>query len=335
MESGVNKLERLSQSRVAILLSTFNGESYLQDQLLSLKNQSCDFTLVWRDDGSSDGTKEIVRQFGFQNLIECSHSPVGQNIGPLASFNRATERALETEAHYFLYCDQDDVWQADKVATMVALADSQALAAPALWHHDLRVVDDDLKTIHPSFWAYMKLEVQSNELTDLLSRNSVTGAACMANRPLLQMAMPIPDDAVMHDWWLALITAACGTMTAVPQQLVYYRQHGANTIGAKGFWHGLNPLTNWIDGWKRGNTEYRSLFPQAEAAQHRCAANGIHDPVIADDFAVFLGIPSASWTGKLKALKRLGLRRKTPLLWLVAALRVLTTKVTPHDQPKI
>jgi hypothetical protein len=218
---------------------------------------------------------------------------------------------------------------------MVALADSQALATPALWHHDLRVVDGDLKTIHPSFWAYMKLEIQSNALTDLLSRNSVTGAACMANRPLLTQAIPFPDDAVMHDWWLALIAATCGTITAVPQALVYYRQHGANTIGAKGFWHGLNPLTNWIDGWKRGNTEYRSLFPQARAAQQRCAANGIHDPVIADDFAVFLGIPSASWTGKLKALKRLGLRRNTPLLWLVAAVRVLTTKVKPYDQPKI
>ncbi|MDG1215447.1 MAG: hypothetical protein P8N17_05515, partial [Luminiphilus sp.] len=77
------------------------------------------------------------------------------------------------------------------------------------------------------------------------------------------------------------------------------------------------------------------LFPQARVAQQRCVANGIHDPVIADDFAVFLGIPSASWTGKLKALKRLGLRRNTPLLWLVAALRVLTTKVKPYDQSKI
>ena len=331
MESGVDKLERLSQPRVAILLSTFNGESYLQDQLLSLKNQGRDFTLVWRDDGSSDGTKEIVRHFGFQNLIECAHSPVGQNIGPLASFNRATERALETEARYFLYCDQDDVWQADKVATMVALADSQALATPALWHHDLRVVDGDLKTIHPSFWAYMKLEIQSNALTDLLSRNSVTGAACMANRPLLKQAIPFPDDAVMHDWWLALITATCGAITAVPQQLVYYRQHGANTIGAKGFWHGLNPFTNWIDGWKRGNTEYRSLFPQARVAQHRCVAKGILDEAIANDFAIFLSIPAASPVGKLVALKHLGLRRSNPLLWLVAAIRVLITTVEGSD----
>ena len=170
-------MNRVSKPKVAILLSTFNGEAFLREQLCSLLSQNCNFTLVWRDDGSSDKTKEIVRHFGFQNLIECAHSPVGQNIGPLASFNRATERALETEACYFLYCDQDDVWQADKVATMVALAECRALATPALWHHDLRVVDDNLKTIHPSFWAYMKLEIQSNALTDLLSRNSVTGAA--------------------------------------------------------------------------------------------------------------------------------------------------------------
>ena len=214
-------MNRVSQPKVAILLSTFNGEAFLREQLCSLLSQNCNFTLVWRDDGSSDKTKEIVRHFGFQNLIECAHSPLGHNIGPLASFNRATERALETKACYFLYCDQDDVWQADKVATMVALADSQAFATPALWHHDLRVVDGDLKTIHPSFWAYMKLEIQSNALTDLLSRNSVTGAACMANRPLLTQAIPFPDDAVMHDWWLALIAATCGTITAVPQQLVY------------------------------------------------------------------------------------------------------------------
>ena len=335
MESGVNKLERLSQSRVAILLSTFNGESYLQDQLLSLKNQSCDFTLVWRDDGSSDGTKEIVRQFGFQNLIECSHSPVGQNIGPLASFNRATERALETEAHYFLYCDQDDVWQADKVATMVALADSQALAAPALWHHDLRVVDDDLKTIHPSFWAYMKLEVQSNELTDLLSRNSVTGAACMANRPLLQMAMPIPDDAVMHDWWLALITATCGTMTAVPQQLVYYRQHGANTIGAKGFWHGLNPLTNWIDGWKRGNTEYRSLFPQAEGCTAPLCSEWHTRPGHRRRFCCIFGHPFRLMDWKVEGAETSWAASENAFTLAGSGSQSANDKSEPYDQPKI
>ena len=329
--SGDQKLVRSLQPRVVILLSTFNGEAFLREQLFSLLSQGCNFTLVWRDDGSSDRTKEIVRQCGFQNLIECVHSPVGQNIGPLASFNKATERALETDACYFLYCDQDDVWQADKVATMVALADSQALVTPALWHHDLRVVDGDLKTIHPSFWAYMKLDIQSNALSDLLSRNSVTGAACMTNRPLLEMAMPIPDDAVMHDWWLALIAATCGTMTAVPRQLVYYRQHGANTIGAKRFWHGLNPFTNWIDGWKRGNTEYRSLFPQARVAQQRCVAKGIHDEAIANDFATFLSIPAASPIGKLAALKHLGLRRSNPLLWLVAAIRVLITTVEGSD----
>jgi len=309
------------------LLSTFNGEDYLPALLASLKNQEREFILVWRDDGSMDRSRELVRNAGLPHVVECVHAEPGHNGGPVASFDLVTLKALQTDADYFLYCDQDDVWKPNKLTTMLRVADGQSPSGPALWHHDLRVVDAELQELHPSFWAYMKLETASHQLSDLLSRNAVTGCACMVNRELLQFAAPIPHDVVMHDWWLALIASASGTITAVPDALVDYRQHGSNTIGAKGFWHGLNPFTNWIEGWERGNAEYRSLFPQAHAAAQRCVALGITDKATSNTFAYFLSIPTASSIQKIKALRHLGLRRGNLLLWVVAAVRVLTTKV--------
>ena len=74
------------QPQVAVLLSTYNGAAYLPELVSSLQRQTVDFFLIWRDDGSSDNSKEIIINSGFTYLIECEHADEGQNIGAVASF---------------------------------------------------------------------------------------------------------------------------------------------------------------------------------------------------------------------------------------------------------
>ena len=86
---------------IAILLSTFNGERWLPELLQSLENQTVSFELIWRDDGSTDATKEIIRGAEWLKLTEAQHSEASENIGACPSFGKLMEAALESEANIF------------------------------------------------------------------------------------------------------------------------------------------------------------------------------------------------------------------------------------------
>ena len=224
-----------------ILLATHNGEIYLQEQLDSLLAQDCaDWHLIARDDGSSDSSASI--------LAECAaHHPrkitlltgPGERLGASANFSTLLAHALTcSDAEAFMFCDQDDVWRSDKVsASLKKLRELEAATGPKtplLVHSDMAVVDDRLDLIAPSFWRYQRINPSfTGRLNRLLVMNTVTGCAMIINRELAEQAGPIPQAAVMHDWWLALVAAAFGRSAWIPRPLAEYRQHGQNTVGAK------------------------------------------------------------------------------------------------------
>ena len=76
-------------------------------------------------------------------------------------------------------------------------------------------------------------------------------------KALLEAALPVPEQAVMHDWWLALHAGFLGRLRPMPERFVSYRQHGANVIGAKSYRAGLNPLQNWRRTWRRASEPSR------------------------------------------------------------------------------
>ena len=104
---------------------------------------------------------------------------------------------------------------------------------PILVHSDLRVVDQDGREIAPSMAAYQKLDLTRTSFCQLLSQNVVTGCTVMVNRALLDLAAPWPDQAVMHDWYLALAAACFGQIGLVEEATLDYRQHGRNQVGSK------------------------------------------------------------------------------------------------------
>lgn len=224
---------------IDILLATWNGERYLAEQIESLLAQtSTDWRLLARDDGSTDGTTDILGRYAALHrecitIVEDSDA----GLGACGNFARLMEHS---DAEYVMFCDQDDVWLPEKVEHCLnairKLEKEQEPGKPALVHCDLRVVDPDIETIAPSFWRYQKLNpVKGRFLNRLLIQNVVTGCAAILNRPLARLATPIPAGARMHDWWIALVAAAFGNVGYLPESLVLYRQHGGNTLGAKGW----------------------------------------------------------------------------------------------------
>lgn len=225
-----------TQSRIDILLGTYNGERFVERQIESILDQMDDrCRLLVRDDGSTDRTVLMVRQFARQHPRQIRLlNDAGPRLGPCGNFGRLLEHS---DADYVVLCDQDDVWRPGRIALplerLQAIERRLGVDTPALVHTDLVVVDENLRTIAPSFWAYSRISPRhGGHLNRLLVQNVVTGCATMINRSLARLASPIPANVQMHDWWLALVAAAFGRVEAIPQATVLYRQHDNNQLGA-------------------------------------------------------------------------------------------------------
>ena len=224
-----------------ILLATHNGETFLRDQLDSLLAQDCKgWRVIARDDGSTDRTPSILSEYAAAHAREITllNEP-SKRLGASGNFSALLTHALALEdATALMFCDQDDNWHRNKVsASLRKLAEVQAATGPdvpLLVHSDMFVVDDNLNMVCPSFWRYQGINPKfTDRLNRLLVMNTVTGCATIINRPLAELALPVPADAVMHDWWLALVAAAFGKSAWITSPLADYRQHGRNTVGAK------------------------------------------------------------------------------------------------------
>ncbi len=221
---------------IDIVLATYNGAAYLPAQLDSLLRQDHDgWRLLVRDDGSRDATVEILADYAQRCPGRIVLLPDdGRRLGGCGNFAELLE---QTSADYVMLCDQDDVWLPEKIS--LTLAEMQRLEAahgretPLLVHSDCAVVDATLKPVADSLWRNQKSDPRRAALNHLLVQNVVTGCTAMVNRPLLDKALPIPGAALMHDWWLALVAAAFGTISVLSQPTLLYRQHGSNQVGAQ------------------------------------------------------------------------------------------------------
>lgn len=228
-----------SPNSVDILLSTYNGSSFLEPQIESLFAQSHkEWRLLVRDDGSTDSTVELLKRYEAKypdRILLLKGSPAGSSLGPTLSFSRLLENST---AEYSLFCDQDDVWESSKVeVTLVRMRKIEAELGeiPILVHTDLKVVGPDLSPLSASFWKYQNLDPTLKTLKNLLLLNNVTGSTAMVNRPLRLIAAPIPAEAVLHDWWVAIVASAFGYIGYVETPTVLYRQHSANVAGSTSY----------------------------------------------------------------------------------------------------
>jgi glycosyltransferase involved in cell wall biosynthesis len=221
---------------ITILMATYNGEAFLPQQLESLLGQTVqDFTLYVRDDGSSDSTLDILRDYSNRYPSRITVSGDGRNSG--GTKHNFMRMMTSIRDDYLMLCDQDDVWFPDKIEkTLTRMKETEAqygVDTPVLVHTDLRVVDANLEVINPSFRAAMNANYSRTRLKDQVIQNTLTGCTAMYNRALAELLIAEPPYMVMHDWWLILVASAFGTIAPLEDQTILYRQHGANQIGAK------------------------------------------------------------------------------------------------------
>ena len=222
--------------QVTVLLATYNGSKYVRQMIDSVLAQTyTDFHLILSDDSSKDDTPQILEEYAQKHPKMITHYRSGVRFGNAQNhFMHLLEQFHDTP--YIMFCDQDDVWHADKMQkTYDLMKSTEDDGIPALVHTDLRVVDGSLQQIAPSFCRHSGVRSDRLALRQLLVQNVVTGCTMMINRPLAVLACKNYDAQAMrmHDWWLALLASACGRIAFLPESTIDYRQHGNNSVGAK------------------------------------------------------------------------------------------------------
>lgn len=229
-----SELQMKRQPQVAVLLCTYNGQQYLEELLDSLAHQTHSHWEVWAsDDGSTDRTLSILKAYqqrwpgGRLSVIR------GREKGFVANF-LSVACNVETEAKYFAFSDQDDIWDADKLERAVHWLQSVPDDIPALYCSRTRLIDSKNQEIGLS-----PLFSRPPSFANALMQNIGGGNTMVFNRAVRTLLQEAGEDlsVVMHDWWVYLVTSACGGRVYYDQQpSVGYRQHDANLVGSNSSW---------------------------------------------------------------------------------------------------
>lgn len=226
---------------VSVALCTRNGASYVEEQLLSVLNQTFPITqLVVSDDASSDNTLERVRavvgDFERQHPERPLDLVLLENDPPLGVTKNFEQAVRACEGDLIALCDQDDLWSEQRLERMVNEFESRPELM--LLHSDARLVDQNGRSLGTTLMqalAVSQAEVQKihsgHAFEVLLRRNIVTGATVVFRKGLLNHAIPFFEPWV-HDEWLAMLASIVGLVDFLPEPLIDYRQHGNNEIGA-------------------------------------------------------------------------------------------------------
>lgn len=236
-----------------ILLSTYNGERYLREQLesfLALEEFSRCCVLI-RDDGSSDGTRDILEEYKKRDDFQIVY---GENLGWIGSYQWLIQHS-DSSCSYFAFSDQDDVWKSDKIRKALALLDACPADRMVLFASRSCVTDEQLNPIG------MSIDPQRGvSYYNAMVQNVLPGHTQVFNRVLRDS---IVRDGFAQaegvDWWIYLLGSALGSVVFEPSYTVLHRQHGDNAVGYQlGFWGSLRKKLRYIRQGK-GNAISRQI----------------------------------------------------------------------------
>ena len=222
--------------KTAVLLASFNGSAYLPALLDSLRSQTDpDFTVLMQDDGSSDGTERLLGEVSAEDSRFTFGNEQGKHLGAAGNF---LSLIRQTDADCCLLCDQDDIWEPEKVSvlkqSLLDLEKQYGSDTPLLVHSDCALMGRNGERIADSFFHHQGWDPAAVGLPRLLVQNNVTGCTLIMNKALRNLisAHPPARDLFMHDWFIALTAASFGRISFVSRSLTRYRQHEGNVVGA-------------------------------------------------------------------------------------------------------
>ena len=256
---------------VAILMSTYNGERYLREQIDSLLNQTYkDWKLYIRDDKSTDGTVSIIEGYVrvYPDQIVYKSDGFG-NLGAGCSFMQLLS---SIDSDYYMFCDQDDVWMEDKIERtylyLRSLEQKYSENTAIGVFTDLTFINSNLTVLMPSLWKgdNRNPDFVHNFYKQWTNRHASYGCTQMFNHAAKKLVLPYRQfEGTMgaHDNWVEYILIKKGVYDYIDESTILYRQHGTNVVGAN-FGHSykddLNEIFhNPILCWRKIVKDYKRM----------------------------------------------------------------------------
>lgn len=245
-------------AQLQILLATYNSSRFLREQMDSILAQDRrDFELLIRDGGSDDDTLDIVGEY--QRKYPETVRFLEQK--PSSALENFTALLAASTAPLVMFSDHDDVWKPEKVRVSLEkyreMEVEYGSGTPIMVFTDSEVVDDELNPISPSMLRYQNINTHELTLNRLIVQNVPSGNTMLVNRALLDIALPVPSAAVMHDHWLTLVAATMGKFGFLDIPTVSYRQHTDNIYGAFRY-----TLPAFLRKLRLGREKIRARFQQ-------------------------------------------------------------------------
>lgn len=259
----------METNKVLVLMSTYNGESYLCEQIDSiLKQINVDVQLLIRDDGSIDNTLLILNKYKFYDNISVLFE---NNIGAEKSFHKLAEYASKSDFKYFAFADQDDYWLENKLSTAISKLNSEEDDIALMYCSNLDVVDKELKHL---FYMNQNKNISINKKTALV-QNFATGCTIVFNRNALDLILRYePKHSTLHDYWLYLLCIYLGKVIYDEKSYILYRQHGNNAVGME---------NNLKSIWKKRLKSFKRLDEHPREYRAQDLLSGYLDLLQSDD----------------------------------------------------
>jgi glycosyltransferase involved in cell wall biosynthesis len=217
--------------KISVVMTTYNGARYLEEQIESLLNQTLfPDEIIVCDDCSSDGTLKILDKYQIAGKL--SYYINDHQLGLINNFKKVV--SLAQESNYVALCDQDDIWLPDKLEKCAALFENMDRNVPNMVHSDLILVNENNHLLNKSFRNEFGQDKYMHNLESLLFGNFVTGCTIVMNPHLRTFFSEIPSDVQFHDSWIALVGFSFGKVREVPEALIRYRKHDTNLSIAPG-----------------------------------------------------------------------------------------------------
>ena len=213
--------------KIAVLMSSYNGEAYIEEQINTVLAQKCDGKLsLWvRDDGSTDNTRSILEGYAKEGKLNWY---CGENLKPARSFMELLSHCPGYD--YYAFCDQDDHWYPDKLQAGISLLQQEE--RPAMAFSNARLVDGSLAPIGRNVYNRQP----PVDFYSVLLSGGILGCTVVMNRALAKLleGFSRPKDLIMHDYYCALVcTLFDGVILYDPLPHMDYRQHGNNVVGSQ------------------------------------------------------------------------------------------------------
>ncbi|MEN8147455.1 MAG: glycosyltransferase family 2 protein [Campylobacterota bacterium] len=206
---------------VAIVVATYNGETYIAEQLESISQQSYkNFNVIIVDDASSDGTVAVIQSFMDKLPLKLIQNE--NNLGYIKNFEKALSLA---DADYVAPCDQDDIWTSDKLQVLVDNIDDATLV-----YSNSELVDAEGNSLNRTLSKKLKNNfISTRSALSFVFDNCVSAHAMLFKKELLDSIFPFPKT-LYFDAWIAANAASSNGIKYIDQNLVLYRQHATNTL---------------------------------------------------------------------------------------------------------